>query len=67
MITMPITEQAVKQEWNKILKMAHNNGFPEQIVNKLKNKLTTKKKQTVKTQPMQQHNRKWVTFTYHGP
>jgi hypothetical protein len=35
-ITMPITEQAVKQEWNKILKMAQNNGFPEQIVHKLK-------------------------------
>jgi hypothetical protein len=44
MITMPITEQAVKQEWNKIIKMAHNNGFPEQIVHKLKTKLTTKKK-----------------------
>jgi hypothetical protein len=67
MITMPITEQAVKQEWNKILKMAHNNGFPEQIVHKLRNKLTTKKKRTVKTQPMQQDNKKWVTFTYHGP
>jgi hypothetical protein len=67
MITMPITEQAVKQKWNKILKMAHNNRFPEQIVHKLKNKLTTKKKQTVQTQPMQQHNKKWVTFTYHSP
>jgi hypothetical protein len=66
-ITMPITEQAVKQEWNKILKMAHNNGYPEQMVRKLKNKLTAKKKQTVQTQPMQQHNKKWVTFTYHGP
>jgi hypothetical protein len=29
MITMPITEQAVKQEWSKILKMAYNNGFLE--------------------------------------
>jgi hypothetical protein len=47
--------------------MAHNNGFPEQIVHKLKKKLTTKKKQTMQTQPMQQHNKKWVTFTYHGP
>jgi hypothetical protein len=67
MITMPITEKAVKQEWNKMPKMAHNNGFPEQRVHKLKNKLTTKKKQTMQTQPMQQHNKKWVTLTYHGP
>jgi hypothetical protein len=67
MITMPITQQAVKEEWNKILKMAHNNGFPEQIVHKLRNKVTTKKEQPVQTQPMQQHKKKWVTFTYHGP
>ena len=42
MITIPITEQAVKQEWNKIITMAHSNGFPEQIVHKLKNKLKPK-------------------------
>jgi hypothetical protein len=35
MITVPITEQAVKQEWNKLFKMAHNNGIPERIVHKL--------------------------------
>ena len=67
MITMPITEQAVKQEWNRILKVAYNNRFPEQIVHRLRNKLTIKKEQPVKTQPMQQHNKIWVTFTYHGP
>jgi len=32
MITMPITEQTVTQEWNKILTMAHNNGFLEHII-----------------------------------
>jgi len=32
MITMAIMEQTVKQEWNKILTMAHNNGFPEHII-----------------------------------
>jgi hypothetical protein len=47
--------------------MAYNNGFSEQIVHKLRNKLTTKKEQPLQTQPMQQHNKKWVTFTYHGP
>jgi hypothetical protein len=29
MVTLPITEQAAKQEWEKIIAMAHNNGFPE--------------------------------------
>ena len=42
MITTPITEQAVKQEWNKIIITALNNGFPEQTVHKLRNKLPTK-------------------------
>jgi len=42
MITLPITEQEVKQEWNKIIIMAHSNRFPEQIIHKLRNKLTTK-------------------------
>jgi len=42
MITLPITEQVVKQEWNKITIMAHNNSFPEQIIHELRNKLTTK-------------------------
>jgi hypothetical protein len=42
MITMPITEQAVKQEWNKIIIMARNNGFPKHIIHKLRSKLITK-------------------------
>jgi hypothetical protein len=59
MITMPITEQAVKQEWNKIIIMARNNGFPEQTVHKLRIKLTTKVDQPSQTQLMQQqHNKK---------
>jgi hypothetical protein len=49
MITMPITEKATKQEWEKILQTAHNNGFPERIVHKLKNKLIVKMKQTTQT------------------
>ena len=28
MLTMPISEEARKQEWNKILVMAHNSGVP---------------------------------------
>jgi hypothetical protein len=66
-IIMPITEKAVKQEWNKIIKMARNNGFPKQIVHKLRNKLITKRDRPSQTQLVQQHNKKWITFTYYGP
>jgi len=67
MITKPITEQVVKQEWSKIIIMARNNGFPEQIVHKLRNKLVTIRDRPLQPQPMQQHNKKWITFTYYGP
>jgi hypothetical protein len=67
MITMPITEQAARQEWNKIITMARNNGYPEQIVYSLRNKLITNMNRRTKTQPTQQHTNKWTTFTYYGP
>ena len=67
MITMPITENAVKQEWNKIIIMACNNGFPEQIVRKLRSKLITERDRPSQKQLVQQHNKKWIDFTYYGP
>jgi hypothetical protein len=36
MITLPITEQAKQQEWNTIVTVAKNNGFPLLIIRKLK-------------------------------
>jgi len=42
MITLPITEQAKQQEWNTILTIAKNNGFPLHIIHNLRNKLITK-------------------------
>ena len=64
---MPITEQAAKQDWNKIITMAHNNGFPEQTFHKLRNKLIIKRDRPLQTQPIPQHNKRWITFTYHSP
>ena len=64
---MPITEQAKKQEWNKIIIMAQNNGLPERIIHRLRKKLTTKIDQTKQTQATQQQSKKWVTFTYYSP
>ena len=67
MVTMPITEKAVKQEWNKIIIMARNNGFPEQTVHKLRNILITKRDRPWQTRIVQQQNKKWITFTYYVP
>jgi len=64
---MLISEQAIKQEWNKILTMAQNNGFPPHLIHGMKRQLMANKEGTTQTQVMQQHNKKWVTFTYHSP
>jgi hypothetical protein len=64
---IPIPEQAVKQEWNKILIMAQNNGFPAYLIHGMKKKLTGRKEGTTQTKMVKQHNQKWATFTYHSP
>jgi hypothetical protein len=66
MTTMPITDQATKQEWHKILILAQNNGFPKHVIQELRKKLRAKVDQTVQKQTPQQQNNRWVTFTYHG-
>jgi hypothetical protein len=66
MITMSISEQAIKQEWNKIFIMAHNNGFPAHLIHGMMKKLMTEKEGTTQTNLLQ-HNKKWVTFTFHSP
>jgi len=36
MLTLPITDQAKKKEWEKILKIAPKNGFPINIIHNIK-------------------------------
>ena len=50
MVTLPITEQAKQQEWNTVLTVAKNNGFPLHIIHNLNNKLIIKPQQTKTTQ-----------------
>jgi hypothetical protein len=40
--------------------------FPEQTGHKLRNKLITKRDRPLPTQSIQ-HNKRWITFTYHSP
>jgi len=42
MLTLPITKQAVTQEWNMIFTMAQNNGFPKHIIYNRKKELISK-------------------------
>ena len=44
MLTLPITKQAETQEWNRILTMVQNNGFPKHIIYNLRKKLISKQK-----------------------
>jgi len=67
MITLPITGQAKQKEWNIILTIAKNNGFPLQIIHKIKNKIILKTQKTKVTPTKTQETKKWVTFTYHSP
>ena len=47
--------------------MAQNNGFPVHLIHGMKRQLLTRKEGTTQTQVVLQHNRKWITFTYHSP
>jgi len=67
MITLSITEQARKQEWRNIIIIAHNNGFPESLIQKLRTKLMNKRNQPQGTQQSQQNPKNWINFTYYGP
>jgi len=70
MITLPVTEKARKEEWKTILAIAKNNEYPIHVINNLKEKLTIKKQKHQRHQQhpiINQHNKKWVTFTYFSP
>ena len=70
MITLPITKQAQKQEWNKILTIAQNNRFPKHTIHNLKKKLSANNKKKPlgdKQKITQREDKKWITFKYHSP
>jgi len=61
MITLPITEQARKQEWRNIIIIAHTNGFPEPTIQKLRTKLMNKRNRPHGTQQSQQNRKNGST------
>jgi hypothetical protein len=44
MITLPITKQALEQEWYKILTIAQNNRFPKHTIYNLRKKVLANNK-----------------------
>ena len=61
------SKQAIKQEWDRIITMAQNNGFLIHLIQELKNKIVTKENNII-TLPREQNNsKKWITFTYYSP
>jgi len=45
MLTLHITDQAKKEEWEKILNIAPKNGFPINIIHNIKKKEIAKQKE----------------------
>jgi hypothetical protein len=62
-ISLPLTTERKKMEWQKILSIAENNKFPLHLIDHLKTQIQHKTHKD-KTNNI---NKKWATFTYHSP
>jgi organic radical activating enzyme len=60
---LPLNQQQKHEEWTNITHIAKSNGYPISIINKLNTQILNK----TRTPPTEQHNKKWITFTYHNP
>jgi len=65
MITFPLNEENRNNEWNIIRNIAHNNNFPCNRINELKNQMEHNK--THQKPSYNTTKKKWVTFTYYSP
>jgi hypothetical protein len=54
-----------QEEWTNITHIARSNGYPISIIRKLNTQLINKLHILPTTE--EQHNKKWITFTYHNP
>ena len=67
MHTLPITNTAKHKEWETILTIARNNGYPQHIINNIRNKITNRYNPPHNTEPNIHNGKKWVTFKYFSP
>jgi hypothetical protein len=67
-LTLPITVKSKEKEWETVLAVARNNGYPINMVHELKAKLTSrKKKQKQQQQDAIGQQKMWITFTQFSP
>jgi len=64
LIKLPITQERKEIEWVTIQKTAKNNGFPINMIEKLKEKLIHQRLESKNKEPT---NHKWIPFTYFSP
>jgi hypothetical protein len=67
-LMLPITDKSKQDEWETILAITKNNGYPTSMVHNLKTRLTIGK-QNQKRQQQEENvsRRKWVKFTHFSP
>jgi hypothetical protein len=69
MLTIPITDQAKKKEWEKILNIAPKKWFPHKHNSQHKKEIAKQREKLVKKEEQQikqTQNKKWIIFTYHS-
>jgi hypothetical protein len=65
--SLPITHKAKEQEWQQSLTTAHNNDFPEHIIQELKNKRYTNTNQPTHIAVTPSQPKTWFKFRFHSP
>ena len=64
MLSLPLKTTQQQREWETILHIAQQNGFPTAMIHKLRHQIEHKTKHT---SPQDRKNKKWATFTYISP
>jgi hypothetical protein len=67
MLSLPLTKERQANELKTIQTIAHNNNFPNKLIDNLKYQI---QRNTIRQKPNNKENenrKKWATFTYHIP
>ena len=64
MQSLPISEEAKQKEWNTILNIGRNNGYPKHWLNNIREKMANR---THNKEPKTPDKKKWITFKYFSP
>ena len=68
LIMLPITDKSRRDEWQTVLAIAKNNGYPTSMIHNLKTRLITRKQNQNRQQRKETvSRRKCVTHTHFSP